>query len=117
MSTMTNTGSTTSTLTLTCKGRRTIRTLIVIGSLTVAGVLTVVLWFGLPGSSAVASDGSEPEVYQQIIVQPGDTLWEISSRLSHDSDQAVVLEKILEYNSLETSHLEVGQPLYVPAVE
>lgn len=117
MSTMMNTGSSTLRLTLTRKGRRLTRLLLVVGSLTVAGVLTGVLWFGLPGSSAVASDGSEPEVYQQIIVQPGDTLWEISSRLAQDSEQAVVLEKILDYNSLETSNLEVGQPLYVPVVE
>lgn len=117
MSTMTNTGSTTSTLTLTRKGRRTIRTLIVLGSLTVAGLLTGALWLGTPGFSAVASDGSDPEMYQQIIVQPGDTLWEISSRLAQDTEQAVVLEQILNYNNLETSNLEVGQPLYVPIVE
>lgn len=91
--------------------------LIGLAGLLFAGLLAGALWAQQPLSSAVASDDLGAGVYQQIVVQPGDTLWGISSRLAQDAEQSEVLEQILTYNDLETSDLEVGQMLYVPVVE
>lgn len=80
----------------------------------VAASMTV--WFYHALSPAVAGHDDSYETYQQIMVQPGDTLWTISARLAQGTDQAEILEKILAYNDLETSDLEVGQILYVPVI-
>ncbi|MDN6498602.1 MAG: LysM peptidoglycan-binding domain-containing protein, partial [Yaniella sp.] len=68
-------------------------------------------------SSAVDADDEGTANYEQIVVQPGDTLWGISTRLSDNDDQSAVLNKILTYNHLETSELEVGQVLFIPVSE
>lgn len=87
------------------------------GGLILLGMLLAALWFHPPLKAAVAQEQNVSESYQQIVVQPGDTLWEISARLAQDTNQASVLDQIMAYNDLETSDLEVGQILYVPFVQ
>ena len=88
-----------------------------LGGLMLHGMLLVALWFHTPLKAAVAQEQNVSESYQQIVVQPGDTLWEISTRLAQDNNRASVLDQIMAYNNLETSELEVGQTLYVPFVQ
>ena len=78
------------------------------------GVLLTVAWFQFPIPPAMAADQQQPDVYQKIMVQPGDTLWGISSRVAQGENQSDVLEQITTYNDLETSELQVGQTLYIP---
>lgn len=96
------------------------------GKLALAGLASAILvgFFAFmmvsqqPWSTAVASeDVDSAGDYDQIVVQPGDTLWSISARLSDDREQLVILEQILTYNGLVSSDLEVGQTLYVPITE
>ncbi len=107
----------TTNLRLTRRGRFVVRILLICGLLGVLAVLLAALAFQQPLSPAVAADEQTAGVYQQVVVQPGDTLWEISSRLARDDNQAAVLKQIMAYNALETSKLEVGQTLYIPLYE
>lgn len=95
---------------LTPRGRFVLAGLIVA---LVAG-LTMLSWFQAATSPAMASHDQTSAAYQQIMVQPGDTLWGIAARVSQQSDLAVVLDSIVTYNDLKTSELEVGDTLYVP---
>lgn len=90
------------------------------GRLLAAGVLLVLVsglivlaWVQLVMPPAIASD-HQIENYQEIVVQPGDTLWDIASRVSQGAERAKVLDEILVYNDLNSSDLEIGQTLYVP---
>lgn len=114
MSMRINSGTSTPNVTWTPKAWLMLRILVGCMVLIFLGLVTIAIWFQQPLVSAVASDQSSHGVYQQIVVQPGDTLWGISSRLAQGQNQATVLEQILIYNDLESSDLEVGQRLYVP---
>lgn len=114
MSSRTSSGTSTTKFTLTPKAWLILRLLVGCIALVLIGLLAAGSWFQQPLVPAVASAQNHDRVYQQIIVQPGDTLWGISSRLAQGQNQATVLEQILTYNDLENSDLEVGQTLYVP---
>ncbi len=89
-----------------------------LASALLAGFLAFVMLSQQPWSSAVASEEIDPAgAYEQIVVQPGDTLWGISARLSGEREPLVILEEIREYNDLASSDLEIGQTLYIPITE
>lgn len=96
-------------LVLTRKGKLAAAVLFMI----LIGLLIALAWSrpGIPPAVAT-TDGSAS--YQQIVVQPGDTLWTIASRVSQGADHSVVLDQIVTYNDLDTSDLQIGQALYVP---
>lgn len=104
-------------LKMTRRGRHVFHAMIGLVAVVVAAVAIAAFGTQPPLSSAVASDHIGTGIYEQIVVQPGDTLWGISTRLSQDADSAVILEKILAYNDLESSDLKVGQILYIPVVD
>jgi len=117
MATNRNTRNVTQHLKLTSKGRFVFQLTVGFVAVVLAAVSIATFGSQQPISSAVAADGKEDVTPQQIVVQPGDTLWGISCRLSNGSNHAAVLDKILTYNQLETSELEVGQVLFVPVSE
>lgn len=101
----------------TQKLRLTRRGKLVLTGLVLMLVAVCVVLFALSRqtvSPAMAAEGLQSDTYQQILVQPGDTLWDISSRISQGSDHSAVLEHIVIYNDLENSELQVGQTLFVP---
>lgn len=73
-------------------------------------VLALVIAIGLrtaPESAATAP----PVAYT---VQPGDTLWELAER-DYDGDPRDRVGEIRELNDLESSTLQAGQTLLLPA--
>lgn len=104
-------------LKLTRKGRRLIQASIGFIAAVLAALITAALWSQPSLAPAAAADHMDGENYEQIIVQPGDTLWGISARLSQHGEQGVVLEQIVQYNDLDSSKLDIGQVLHVPAAE
>lgn len=117
MSTATNIDRTTPSLKLTRKGRRVLQTCIGFAGLVVTALIVGTLWFQQPLSPAAATDDMGSGMYEQIVVQPGDTLWGISIRLSDRGNHGAILEQIVSYNDLESSDLEVGQVLYIPVID
>ena len=99
---------------LTSRGVLVIRLLLACVALAGLALIWGVVGMQHPIAPAIAAENPQSDSYQQIVVQPGDTLWEISSRLAQGHDRARILEQIMTYNNLETSDLDVGQTLFVP---
>ncbi len=74
------------------------------------------IWTKTPATSAIASAPATPKVTQPIpipdskkyVVQPGDTLWDISRRF-----EGLTIEKIKAMNNLSDSKIQPGQTLVI----
>jgi nucleoid-associated protein YgaU len=51
---------------------------------------------------------------QSVVVQPGDTLWSISSKVAGTADIRAVVQRIQEQNGLHGTDLVPGQVLQLP---
>lgn len=83
--------------------------LLLVGGLLLAGVVTG----GVP-----ASAGSEPghaAVAERVTVRPGDTLWAIALREAPGVDPRATVAEILDLNALDSSAVEAGSVLLLPA--
>ncbi len=78
--------------------------------------LLVILAIGVFwGSGSVASDErGTAEATLVVQVQPGDTLYDLASRVTTDGDVNAMVEQIEDLNRLESSFLYAGQKLRVP---
>lgn len=78
----------------------------------VAVALAVLTLLGGPAESTNARY-DPPTV--TVVVQPGQTLWDIATDVAPDEDPRVVIEEILDLNGLtDAGSIRAGQPLYVP---
>ncbi len=68
------------------------------------------------GPAVVAtSRAGAPLQVRVVVVQPGDTLWDIASHAAPDGDVGAALHAIAELNALpSTGELQVGQRIAVP---
>ena len=64
-------------------------------------------------SGSVAT--SEPEATETVVVEPGQTLWEIASTVSDGRDVRDTMEHLVDLNGLDSVVLDAGQSLEVPA--
>jgi Tfp pilus assembly protein FimV len=80
--------------------------------LILAAVLTVI---GVAAGTRAAAEGPEPAGPRpSIVVQPGDTLWNIASRHAPGVDRRATMDEIRRINHLDGSTVEVGQKLILP---
>lgn len=96
-------------LRLTRRGRAVFGTL---ATLLVIGVLAVVATFS--GARAVASAESSSAEFGYVIVQPGDSLWQVASSIDPNSDPRDLVAEIVRLNQLDGSGVLAGQPIAVP---
>ena len=82
------------------------RFLVIISTFVVALVLLL--------ASSVMAAGPEP-VTVDYRVLPGDSLWTIAEEIAPDSDVRGLVAEIRDINDLESSLINVGQTLLVPA--
>ncbi|MCX6391648.1 MAG: LysM peptidoglycan-binding domain-containing protein [Actinobacteria bacterium] len=73
-------------------------------------ILSLVLVIGLRAAPD-SQGGQEPQTY---IVQPGDSLWTIAEHTS-TGDPRDAVGKIKELNHLDSSTIQAGQALLLPA--
>lgn len=93
---------------LTARGR-------IVGGLLGAVVLSVILGVGhLPASHAGDRPTTVPKA-ATVVVQPGETLWQIATRVAPGADPRTTVHRIEELNGLTTARVSAGQRLYVPA--
>ncbi len=90
-------------LRLTARGRR----LILVGMLLVA-------LFGLVVGRAVTSQAT-PDRTPAVVVQPGQTLWDIAVQADPQADPRAVIAEISDLNGLTSEVLLPGQWLAIPA--
>ncbi|MGO4453977.1 LysM peptidoglycan-binding domain-containing protein [Arthrobacter sp. RAF14] len=83
-------------------------------ALLLAAIITFAL--GTLLTPAIASDAhSVSSVTQTVVVQPGDTVWDIAQRVAPGRDTREVVGEIARLNDMKASELVAGQELFVPA--
>jgi LysM domain-containing protein len=85
----------------------------------VAAVLLVTLISLLAAGVAQAtSHGPAPRAARQdllqVVVRPGQTLWSVAESADPDQDTRVVVQQIIDLNSLAGATVSAGQQLWVP---
>lgn len=78
--------------------------------------LMVLLGLGLAVSAGAgaAMHGGAPEPTHQVVVAPGDTLWDLASGAAHGGDVRSMITHIEELNGLSGADLSAGQTLRIP---
>lgn len=92
---------------LTTRGR-----LVLFVVLLVVAFTALLVW--VPTGVATSSAG-EPAAVRTVVVQPGETLWDIASRVRLGANTGEAVHEIAELNSLpDTGELQIGQTIAVP---
>jgi len=90
---------------LTKRGRRVLAVLVLLP-------LASLMWL-FAGRGAVA-EGTAPTT-QTVVVQPGQSLWDIAQTVAPKADPRATIYKIKQLNHLTGSDLRAGQALIAPA--
>jgi hypothetical protein len=92
-------------LKLTVRGRRVVALL---------ALLPIVLAFLLIGTRAAQADATGPTT-AVVKVEAGQSLWDVAVAIAPDEDPRSTIWTIKALNGLETSEVQAGQALIVPA--
>ncbi len=89
---------------------------------TALAAMPLVIWAAvvvLGSAAAAAGDGlaTPGEVFEYVTVGAGDTLWEIAESIAPGDDPRLVVDDIVRLNGLDSSAVEPGQRLALPAVD
>ncbi len=96
-------------LRLTRRGRVVVRLCVVLlGALATAAIVLA------GGRAARAGEDSRPVPAEQVVVQPGETLWQIAGRVAPAADRRDTVARIVELNALPSASLRAGQRIAVP---
>lgn len=49
-----------------------------------------------------------------VVIRPGESLWSVAESYDPDADTRLVIQQILQLNSLTSDQLQPGQVLWVP---
>jgi len=102
-----------SRLRLTGRGRAVLTLLVALPV-----VIALVVGF-FAGASALAEGaapaGTAPASFEYVTVQPGQSLWELASELAPSADPRDVIQEIKALNALDSSAVNPGQRLAIPA--
>jgi hypothetical protein len=99
---------------LTRRGRVVLAALAVV---TVTAMATL-FWLSVAGGAQAASHGlGRGAAYRgmtRVVVRPGQTLWSIASQAEPTADPRLVIQQIIQANSLSGPVIQPGQSLWVP---
>jgi hypothetical protein len=73
-----------------------------------------VLFMLLDGSSVATGEAGVPEPTTVIMVESGQTLWDIAAAIAADGETPEMMQRIEQLNALDSSMLLAGQRLRVP---
>lgn len=76
--------------------------------------MLVLVAFSLGRVSSEASRDDAPVVRPTVVVQPGDTLWQIARRTAPGADRRRMVARISQLNDLGARPLQAGQRLVLP---
>ncbi len=88
--------------------------------LTLVTLMVAAFSLGRVGSQASPTGATPPHattkhVMSQTVVQPGESLWAVAKRVAPGHDPRAVIDQLADLNHLESSTLQAGQLLIVPA--
>ena len=93
--------------------RLTVRGRVVVVAVVLLAVLALWAWWGNP---TAASNVQHHPSSHSVVVQPGQTLWDIAGRIAPNRDPRRVVADIQDLNGLtDPGDLVAGQPLYIPS--
>lgn len=118
-------------LVLTRRGRRLVRGAVLAATTCVVAAVLVLAWLGAAASvapGASAGDGrpgvvsgalsallaAEPVERVEVVVEPGDTLWQIARANAPERDPRSVVADIVRLNALPSTSVAAGAVLVVP---
>lgn len=96
-------------LRLTRRGRRVFGAL---ATLAVSALLAGAAVFG--SAQAQASSEGRAADFGYVVVQPGESLWAVATRLDSKADPRDLIAEIVQLNQLDGSGVQAGQPVAVP---
>jgi hypothetical protein len=71
--------------------------------------------FTLMSDPAVSTSEEHHGQHEQVVVEPGQSLWDIAGSIAPNEDPRDVIAEIVDLNALESSgSIQAGQLLYVP---
>ncbi|WP_329521697.1 LysM peptidoglycan-binding domain-containing protein [Spirillospora sp. NBC_01491] len=88
-----------------------------------AAVLLVALWLTVgrgaragSGDASAAEGGvvAASEGVRTVVVEPGDTLWEIAVGVDSGADPRVIVQRVMDLNGLSDAFVQPGQELRLP---
>jgi LysM repeat protein len=82
--------------------------------ITVCSVLTMLGIVGLSALNAEPAGGGLPDAPARVVVQTGDTLWQIAAEVAPAEDPAAVVQLLRSANDLDSAPLQAGQVLVIP---
>lgn len=114
-------------LVLTARGRRLVRAAVLAGVTVLLAVALVLAWVTVaasvaPGASAgdgrpgVASGAGSDDAVRtvEVVVAPGDTLWQLAREHAPDRDPRSVVADIVALNDLGSTGVQAGAAVLVP---
>ncbi|HET7173256.1 MAG TPA: LysM domain-containing protein [Nocardioidaceae bacterium] len=91
---------------LTRRGRRAV-VLLVLTGLTAAGLLLA--------DPAISGGRARQTHVVTVVVQPGQTLWDIARRFDPQQDPRAAVDELMSYNGIrDAGDIRVGEPVRVP---
>jgi hypothetical protein len=83
-----------------------------------AALLVTIISLLAAGVAQATSHGSSPRMARQnlvqVVVRPGQTLWSVAEGADPGQDTRVVVQQIVDLNSLGGPTVQAGQQLWVP---
>lgn len=79
--------------------------------------LILTAFVALGARTAATTEPGAPVQTVTVVVQPGDTLWEIAAAYSPGGDLRDAVRAIEELNGMSDASLVVGQKLFVPVAQ
>ena len=98
-------------LRITRRGRAVLASLVALPVIAVLGVMAMVGG----GGSAVATGATSGVDFSYLTVQAGQSLWSIAESIDPDGDPRDVIAEIRTLNQLESSSVQPGQRIAIPA--
>ncbi len=65
-------------------------------------------------SSALTALGAPGSGLAKVVIRPGQNLWSVAESYDPNADTRVVIQQILQLNSLASEQVHPGQVLWVP---
>lgn len=83
--------------------------------LAVLGALLFAFWLGsLRASLAATASAGVAASGDAVVLEPGQTLWEIARRRAPDADPRIAVHRIMVVNNLSGASVSAGQRILVP---
>jgi len=79
-------------------------------------LLLLVLSAGWLATSAAATDAAAVGTTTEVVVAPGETLWQVAETAAPTVDPRETVAVIIELNGLSSASVQAGQSLLVPVV-